>query len=528
MKLQQAIALALVSVSAGALAQTGVPSGVFVRGESVPEGNTGVTPLRFQIIRAPGTPSPASVTYRYTTKDGTATAGSDYAAKTGTVTLSATAPTAEVLIDVNGDTTQEENERLSLELRDENAPAASPVVAMGSAAIINDDGVTPPPGATGFFVTSEGVREGNSGLTDVRFRVSKSNPASTGNMTLNFATSDETATAGSDYEAQTGTVTLTAAQPSAVITVKVMGDTTVEPNESFKLSVSDPILAIPPQIGKGFIFNDDGLNPPPPPPNNSNAVIVFDAFAIEPSTGETEARIGARLLRPATTEVVVNFAATSGATATAGSDYTGPATGSLTFAPGETLKQITFQVKADAVAEGREFVRYGFTTTAVGVTLPRDQASLTIVDRPDVPPPPVQTPTAILIPCRPFVAEDAGNARLLVKRVGSTEAALGIRYATQDGTALSGSDYTATSGDLNWAAGNAEIKTVNVEIIDDTIAEQPERFKVQLQNAAGDALPGRSTAPIVILDSMDTIFTEDFSALCTADTELENSSVVNE
>jgi hypothetical protein len=526
MKWQLAAALGLFGFSLGAQSQTNIPTSVYVRGESIPEGNSGTTPLRFRIVRAPGVSAPASVTYRYTTKDGTALAGSDYVAKTGSITLSMATPTADVLVDVNGDTTLEETERFSLELREENAPASAPVVAMGSAAIFNDDGVIPPPGATGFFVTGEGVREGNSGLTDLRFRVSKSNPASTGTMMLNYSTSDDTANAGSDYQAQTGTVTLTAAQPSAVITVKLIGDTVEETNESFMLSVSDPILAIPPQLSRGFIFNDDGNTPPPP--NTSNALIVFDAFAIEPATGETQARIGARLLRPASAEVVVNFAAASGATATAGTDYTGPATGTLTFAPGETLKQITFQVKADSIAEGREFVRYEFSTAAPGVTLARNQASLTIIDRPEVTPSPAQTPVAVLIPCRPFVAENAGNARLLVKRVGSTEAALAIQYATQDGTALAGSDYVSTSGDLNWAAGNAEIKTINVEIVDDTTAEQPERFKVQLQNAAGDALPGRSSAPIVILDSMDTIFVEDFSALCTAEADQENSSVVNE
>jgi large repetitive protein len=390
--------------------------------------------------------------------------------------------------------------------------------------------IIPPPGATGFFVLSEGIREGNSGLSDLRFRVLKRNPASSGVMNLNFTTSDGSATAGSDYEAQTGTVTLTAAQPSAVITIKVIGDTTIEPSEFFNLSVSDPILAIPPQIARGTIFDDDAIQPPPPPAGN--AVIVFDAFAIEPSSGETEARIGLRLLRPVASEVVIDFVALAGATATIGTDFTGPATGIVRFAPGETLQQITFQVKADAIAEAREFVRYQFSSSTAGVNLVRNVAMLSISDRSPIPPPP-QMPTAIIIPCRPFVSEAAGAARLLVKRVGSTENALNIRYETVAGTALAGSDFVSASGDLAWPAGNAEIKTVNVTIIDDDVMEPNELFRVQLLGSAGTSLaeqatrqtllPGRASAPIVILDSLDTIFTEDFSALCTTDASNENS-----
>jgi Calx-beta domain len=380
--------------------------------------------------------------------------------------------------------------------------------------------IVPPPGATGFFVLSEGIREGNSGLSDLRFRVLKSNPASADVFNLNFTTSDGSATAGSDYQAQNGSVTLTAAQPSALITIKVIGDTSVEPNEFFNLSVSDPILAIPPQIARGTIFDDDAIQPPPPPAGN--ALIIFDAFAIEPSSGESEARLGLRLLRPAAGEIVIDFVALAGATATAGADYTGPASGQVRFAPGESLQQITFQVKADAIAEAREFVRFQFNSSTGGVNLVRNVAMLSISDRSPIPPPP-QTPTAIIVPCRPFVSEAAGSARLLVKRVGSTESALNIRYETVAGTALAGSDFVASSGDLVWPAGNAEIKTVNVTIIDDDVVEPNELFRVQLLGANGSILPGRASAPIVILDSLDTIFTEDFSALCSTDASNENS-----
>ncbi len=59
-------------------------------------------------------------------------------------------------------------------------------------------------------------------------------------MTVNYATANGTATAGSDYVAQTGNLTFTAGQTSKTIAVVVNGDTTVEPNETFVVNLTEP------------------------------------------------------------------------------------------------------------------------------------------------------------------------------------------------------------------------------------------------------------------------------------------------
>ena len=497
---------------------------VFVRGSAIPEGNSGTSNLTFRIERVPqlGT---APLTLTYSTRDGTALAGSDYVAKLGSITLSPAAPFAEVSVLVNGDTLTEPNETFSLVLRNPTLPATAEPVAVGGASIINDDFVVPPPpGAAAFSVRAEAVREGNSGLTPLRFTVVRTNPLATTNLTLNFTTASDSATSGVDFEAKTGQVTLTPQQPTATVSVNVIGDTLVEGIERFKLQVTDPLLASPAQVAFGVIFDDDGVAPPPPP--EPLVAIPFDALAVEPATGDTEARLAVRLLRPATAPIVIAYAVKPGATATTGVDYTGPVSGNLEFAVGDVLKQITFRVKADSLVEARESVSYQFTPPAT-VQMPRNTATLSIVDRPVAPPPP-SAPMAVIIPCRPFVKENEGTAKLIVKRVGDTSAALALKFNTEDGSALAGSDYTALSGDLNWVAGNAEMKRVEVAILEDAVAELPERFKVQLTDVAGVNLPGRSSAPVVILDSLDHLFNEDFSELCTSDTELENDPSASE
>jgi Calx-beta domain len=309
-------------------------------------------------------------------------------------------------------------------------------------------------------------------------------------------------------------VVLTAAQPSARVDVNVIGDTTPEASlEFFQLSVILPITGAPIMGGaQGLIEDDDGLTPPP----QGAHVVPFDAFAIEPVTGQSEARIGLRLMRPQNTPVTVNYVVDAASTATAGSDYTGAETGSVTFAAGETLKQIVFNVLADNLSESREFVRLNLST-ADGVTLARRTATLTITERGNVTP----SASAAIIPCRPFVREDAGDAILLVKRIGSTEAALSVAYRTEDGSAVAGSDYTNTSGNLSWVAGNAEIKRILVPILTDDAVEPAEMFRVKLDTANANA--PLSQARVVILDSVDEIQSDDFSELCTSDTTSESA-----
>jgi Calx-beta domain len=102
--------------------------------------------------------------------------------------------------------------------------------------------------------------EGNAGTKNFGFTVTISSAA---NATVNFATADGTATAGSDYIATSGTLTFTSGGPvTQTITVQVIGDTLVEPNETFFVNLSGAAGAtIADAQGLGTIIKDD--SPPP-------------------------------------------------------------------------------------------------------------------------------------------------------------------------------------------------------------------------------------------------------------------------
>ncbi len=98
------------------------------------------------------------------------------------------------------------------------------------------------------------------------------------------------------------------------------------------------------------------------------------------------------------------------------------------------------------------------------------------------------------------VAEVGVSVRVYVSRTGGSVGAASVSYATANGTATAGSglDYTAKSGTLSWADGNADDKWIDILINNDTAAEIAEFFTVTLSNPSGALLgtPGATTVTI--------------------------------
>lgn len=77
------------------------------------------------------------------------------------------------------------------------------------------------------------------------------------------------------------------------------------------------------------------------------------------------------------------------------------------------------------------------------------------------------------------VNESAGNATLTVNRTGGSDGKVTVNYATTSGTAIAGSDFTATTGTLTFADGQTSA-TISVPIINDASEEGDESFTVVL------------------------------------------------
>jgi M6 family metalloprotease-like protein len=98
------------------------------------------------------------------------------------------------------------------------------------------------------------------------------------------------------------------------------------------------------------------------------------------------------------------------------------------------------------------------------------------------------------------VSEGAPQAHIRVDRTNGGTGAVSVQFATADGTATAGSDYTATAGTLNWADGDAAAKYIDVPIIYDTIPEPTKTFSVTLSNPTGPAALGTDISTVTLYD----------------------------
>ncbi|OYX00270.1 MAG: hypothetical protein B7Z15_20455, partial [Rhizobiales bacterium 32-66-8] len=194
---------------------------------SVQEGNSGTRLMTFTVTLSAA--AAGAVTVAYSTADGTATSGSDYVAANGTLTFAAGETSKTIQVTVKGDTVAEGNEAFTIRL----ANAAGATIADGSATgtLTNDDTAPTLPALSAGDVS---MREGDSGTAELMFIVTL-DKAATGPVTVNYATANGTATAGSDYAARAGTLTFAAGETSKMVHVVVNGDTAVEANETFSL-----------------------------------------------------------------------------------------------------------------------------------------------------------------------------------------------------------------------------------------------------------------------------------------------------
>ncbi len=80
--------------------------------------------------------------------------------------------------------------------------------------------------------------------------------------------------------------------------------------------------------------------------------------------------------------------------------------------------------------------------------------------------------------------ESAGSATFSVTRAGGSDGAVSVAWATSNGTAVAGVDYTASSGTLNWAAGDASTKTIAVPLLPGTTSSGDSAFNVTLSAPA--------------------------------------------
>jgi hypothetical protein len=197
----------------------------------------------------------------YATSNGSATAGSDYVAiAAGTATFSPGDLTENITVQIIGDRLPESDEYLYVNLTGATGAALGyPTQGYG---YIQDN-------EPRFSINDASITEGNSGTKLLTFTVTLS-AAYDQVVTVNYATQNYTATAGSDYVAKSGTLTFNPGQLTQTFTVTINGDKQKESDEYFNvvLSGASSNALIWDGYGLGTILSDDPGNGPPPGKGN--------------------------------------------------------------------------------------------------------------------------------------------------------------------------------------------------------------------------------------------------------------------
>lgn len=211
--------------------------------------------------------------------------------------------------------------------------------------VLLDNTVTNAQSLPEIVIDDVSLDEGDSGTTDFIFTVSLSQ-ASAEIVKVNYTTVDDTATSNEqapsdkDYTAISGTLEFAPGETQKTIALTVIGDTVLEPNETFFVNLRGTTgAAILDAQGLGTIKDKLSLS-------------IDDVTLPEGDSSSTNAVFTVRLSDQSTETVRVDYA-TVDETTKAGEDYLG-ASGTLEFAPGETEKTITVEILGDTAVETDE------------------------------------------------------------------------------------------------------------------------------------------------------------------------------
>ncbi len=447
---------------------------VAVAPAAVNEDGTGA--LVYTFTRSGATTDPLTVNYSVS---GTATSGTDFAALSGSLTIPAGQTSATVSVNPTDDTTVEPDETIILTVTDAAAyDLGTPSVATGT--ITNDDVAAGTP-TVSVAVAPAAVNEDGAGALVYTFTRSG---ATTDPLTVNYSVSG-TATSGTDFAALSGSLTIPAGQTSATVSVNPSDDTTVEPDETIILTVTDAAAYDlgTPSVATGTITNDDVAAGTP-----TVSVAVAPAAVNVDGSGTlvyTFTRSGAT-----TDPLTVNYSVSG--TATSGTDFAA-LSGSLTIAAGQTSATVSVNPNDDTTVEPDETIILT-VTDAAAYDLGTPSVATGTITNDDVAP---STPTVSVAVAPAAVNENgAGTLVYTFTRTGATTNPLTVNYSVS-GTATSGTDFAALSGSLTIPAGQASA-TVSVNPTDDTTVEPNETIILTVTDAAAYDVgtPGNATGTI--------------------------------
>ncbi|MBC3883456.1 hypothetical protein H8K35_18860, partial [Undibacterium sp. LX40W] len=347
-------------------------------------------------------------------------------------------------------------------------------------------------------ISLSGPVEVNEAAGTITYTVSLS-AASAAAVSVNYSTANGTAIAGSDYTAASGSLTFTPGETTKTITVAISNDTPAvyEGAENFQVNLSSATNAT---IATGSVTTTIRDDVAGPGGDDDRPVVSSVSSPIVSEGGNLDftVSLSSTSTKPTTVTVTPGSGSAILGTDTGAQQYSVDGGASWNTLSGNTVSVpagvSSFQVRVVTISDG--LVEDNETITLSAATAQNNSVVTgtgTITD--------VAVPT-VSVSGPAEVNEAAGTVTYTVTLSAASTAAVSVNYGTNNGTAVAGSDYTATGGTLTFAPGETS-KTFTVAISNDTPAvyEGAETYQVNL-TAATNATIATSSVTTTIRDDV--------------------------
>lgn len=407
-------------------------------------------------------PSALPVSVVYTTTAGTATAGQDFAATSGTINFAPGETVKTVAVTLLGDTVSEGGEAFELQLSE----SVGALVADSTASCVIRDDDASSSGAVGVYFVPLTVTEGGTAMMELRLT-----RAAGVSVNVDLATSDGSALGSSDFTSTTGTITFAPGQTSQTFAIPILNDTTFEGRERLLVNVQSatPGLEVLFQTGVVTVLDNDA-------PTGPLVTIADVSLAEGTSASPTSYTITVALSAPAVEAITLRVATGDGTARS--TDYQG-GTGTLTFEIGESVGSISLPVRADDFLETNE--TFFFALDQVTGAVASDTFAVCTITNDDT-----GLPVLEITDATPVTETDASgvSAQFTITLSVASATAVSVNVFSDLGTAVGGLDYTPASGTLTFAPGET-VKNLTIAITGDLSYESTETFGVNLSSPTG-------------------------------------------
>ena len=435
------------------------------------------------LVAVRGGAATAAVSVDYATANGTAVAGTDYTAARGTLKWAENDSTPRIIaVPISNTKPFIGSKTFQLALSDPSSGVS--IGSPGSATVSISGAASAVEGSLELSEAAYSVAQNAGSLT---VNVNRTG-GSSGAISVGYASSNGTAVGGTDFSAVSGVLNWADGDASA---------------KSFSIPISN---ANPFVSSKAFtiaLTSSAGSGAMVGTPSSATVTIVgdkaapvgsveFGAASYTVAQNAGKATVSVDRTGGSSGALSVTYTAKNG-TAVAGTDFTA-ATGTLQWADGDTsAKTVSVAVSNATPFSGTKSFTVALSSPTAGGTISSPgTATVSISGDAALP-----VGSVSLAASSAAVAQNVGSVTITVNRSGGSHGAISATYGEANGSAVAGTDFTATSGQLNWADGDAAPKSFAVPVSNAKPFSGSKSFTVDLSAVTGGAAMSNPTSAVV-------------------------------